>query len=74
MYRRLVGSETGLVGLWTLNEATGDQVRDRAASGNDGALAEAAHYGDPDGPDTGGRQGRDVALADGLAGVDEQWR
>ena len=49
MSHRLVGSECGLIGLWTLNEAAGDRVSDRSPSGHDGILRNAT-WAEPPSP------------------------
>ncbi len=36
MYRRLEGTEAGLVGYWALNEGSGDTVSDKTGNGNNG--------------------------------------
>lgn len=46
MNRRLTGAEPNLVGLWSLNDATGDRARDRSPSDNGGVLRNA-HWEEP---------------------------
>ena len=41
MYTRMTGDEEGLIGLWPLNDATGNEAPDRSRSRNDGVLRNA---------------------------------
>lgn len=41
MYTRMIGDEEGLVGLWSLNDATRNEARDRTRPPNDGVLRNA---------------------------------
>ena len=47
MYNRLEGNEPGLVGLWTLNDATGDDAADRGSGRNPGKLRNGASWAVP---------------------------
>jgi hypothetical protein len=49
MYTRMTGDEEGLVGLWPLNDATGNGAPDRSPSGNDGVLRNAT-WAEPPAP------------------------
>ncbi len=49
MYTRMTGDEEGLVGLWPLNDAAGNQAPDRTRSPNDGVLRNAT-WAEPPAP------------------------
>lgn len=74
-YRRLAGSEEGLLGYWPLDDGAGSTVRDVTSAGNDGTITSAVWSSDPEislvASDTDFTPSSPIQVADQVTGSEE---